>query len=81
MFTYTPGRFGRLGFRGGNFVLMHASAVHAFSFLVVWAVGVGNFVMMRIFVVAGEYFASLLAWRCGNGFCKQLRKRHSSGMV
>ena len=29
MFTYTPGRSSRLGFRGGNFVLMHASAVHA----------------------------------------------------
>ena len=81
MFTYTPGRSSRLGFRGGNFVLMHASAVHAFSFLVVWAVGIGNLVMMRIFVVAGEYFASLLAWRCGNGFRKQLRKRHRIRMV
>ena len=81
MFTYTPGRSGRLGFRGGNFVLMHASAVHAFSFLVVWAVGIGNFVMMRVSAVAWEYFASLLAWRCGNGFRKQLRKRHRLTMV
>ena len=81
MFTYTPGRSGRLGFRGGDFVLMHASAVHAFSFLVVWAVGIGNFLMMRIFAVTGEYFPSLLAWRCGNGFRKQQRKRPRSRMV
>ena len=81
MFTYTPGRSDRLGFRGGNFVLMHASAVHAFSFLVVSAVGIGNLVMMRVFAVAGEYFPSLLAWRCGNGFRKQLRKRHRIRMV
>ena len=81
MFTYTPGRSGRLGFRGGNFVLMHASPAHALSFLVVWAVGIGNFVMMHVIAVAGEYFASLLAWRCGNGFRKQLRKRHSSMLV
>ena len=45
------------------------------------AVGVGNFVMMRVFVVAWVYFASLLAWRCGNGFRKQLRKRHRLTMV
>ena len=32
---------GRLGRRGGNFVLMRPSAVHALSFLVVWAVGAG----------------------------------------
>ena len=25
-------------------------------------------VMMLVFVVAGIYFVSLLAWRCGNGF-------------
>ena len=81
MFIYTPGRSGRLGFRGGNFVLMHASAVHAFSFLVVSAVGIGNLVMMRVFADAEEYFASLLAWRCGNGFRKQLRKRHRIRMV
>ena len=81
MFIYTHGRSGRLGCRGGNFVLMHASAMHAFSFLVIRAVGIGNFVMMRVFVVAGEYFPSLLAWRCGNGFRKQLRKRPRSRMV
>ena len=35
-----------------------------------------NLIMMRAFAVAGWYFESLLAWRCGNGFCKELRKRH-----
>ena len=44
MFTYPPGRSGRLGLWGGNVV------------------------MMLVFVVAGIYFVSLLAWRCGNGF-------------
>ena len=81
MFTYTPGRSGRLGFRGRNFVLMQAPAMHAFSFLVVWGVGNGNFVMMRVFAGTGEYFPSLLAWRCGNGFRKPLRKRHRIRMV
>ena len=41
MFAYTPGHSGHLGRRGGNFVLLHPSAVHALSFLVVWAVGAG----------------------------------------
>ena len=41
MFTYTPGRSGRFGRRGGNFVLMRPSAVHTLSFLVVWAIGTG----------------------------------------
>ena len=38
-FTYTTVRSGRLGCRGGNFVFMRPSAVHAISFLVVSAVG------------------------------------------
>ena len=38
-FTYTPVRSGHLGCRGGNFVLMRPSAVHAISCLVVSAVG------------------------------------------
>ena len=79
MFTCTPGRSVRYGFRGGNFVLMHTSAVHAFSFLVVWAAGVGNFVMMRVIAVAGEYFASLLPWCCGNAFRRQLENATATG--
>ena len=38
-FTYTTVRSGHLGCRGGNFVLMRPSAVHAISCLVVSAVG------------------------------------------
>ena len=38
-----------------------------------------NLIMMRAFAVAGWYFESLLAWRCGNGFCKELRNATAAG--
>ena len=56
---------GRLGRRGGNFVLMRTSAVRALSFLVVWAGGGGNFVVMCASAV--HVLSFLVVWAVGAG--------------